>query len=108
MAYVDILACTCSFITQDWGPAFVPVGVSGGVELVGFDRATLVGEALLLPTRACFSTLILGTFRTRDSWRARLTLLLGCSCPGLGWRASNLQYRSWFSIDLHACHSDYA
>ena len=29
---------------QDWGPAFVPVGVTGGVELVGFDRATLIGE----------------------------------------------------------------
>lgn len=35
------LACVCR---QDWGPAFVPAGISGGVELVGFDRATLIGE----------------------------------------------------------------
>jgi hypothetical protein len=28
---------------QDWGPAFVPVGITGKVELVGFDRATLIG-----------------------------------------------------------------
>jgi hypothetical protein len=34
--------CWCSCV-QDWGPAFVPVGLTGGVELVGFDRATLIG-----------------------------------------------------------------
>ncbi|KAF8062032.1 hypothetical protein HT031_004292 [Scenedesmus sp. PABB004] len=27
----------------DWGPAFVPAGVTGAVELVGFSRAALIG-----------------------------------------------------------------
>jgi hypothetical protein len=34
--------CCCCAV-QDWGPAFVPVGITGKVELVGFDRATLIG-----------------------------------------------------------------
>jgi hypothetical protein len=40
---VLIAACSLAYL-QDWGPAFVPAGVTGGVELVGFDRATLIGE----------------------------------------------------------------
>lgn len=35
--------CLLLLFVQDWGPAFVPVGLTGRVELVGFDRATLIG-----------------------------------------------------------------
>eukprot|EP00775_Hariotina_reticulata_P000988 gene988-1315_t len=27
---------------RDWGPAFVPAGITGAVELLGFDRATVI------------------------------------------------------------------
>uniref|UniRef100_A0A383VEX7 Beta-mannosidase-like galactose-binding domain-containing protein n=1 Tax=Tetradesmus obliquus TaxID=3088 RepID=A0A383VEX7_TETOB len=27
----------------DWGPAFAPAGLTGGVELLGFDQASLIG-----------------------------------------------------------------
>jgi len=28
---------------RDWGPAFVPAGITGPIELLGFDRAALIG-----------------------------------------------------------------
>jgi hypothetical protein len=52
---VLIAACSLAYL-QDWGPAFVPAGVTGGVELVGFDRATLIGG--LQEGKGCLSSLV--------------------------------------------------
>lgn len=50
--------CVCT--PQDWGPAFIPAGVSGGVELVGFDRATLIGEAARHAQKYSLAWMIIG------------------------------------------------
>lgn len=43
-----------TFLLLQWGPAFSPSGIHGGVELAGYDNAFIQGEALTV--HSCTAT----------------------------------------------------